>query len=228
MVGITPDEGYRRSAGKEEAGIEVVKHFLWCVIGLGAEDIEDPLENYHHGDLRVGTTTIECKTQPINPEKYTTNFIEVFKDMGALSKEKHREGFETTARILGMTIEALTRALVVDCRERRRPKRPLGNMEYTNASLQSIGGSAMTIYANPDPVRTFLYLYSRQHIIGYIRREVQTQGLFRALGNSDDDTFGVLIPVSPARWRRTGNNWIYLGEGIEPIATVKSLLTTSS
>lgn len=208
---VTRAEGYERGRGKETATIELV---IDCCasIGIGTPTvIDEPLRNRKVGDLELGNTA-ECKGQPIDPDRYVRNFVEVFEDTTRSAKPYHANGFARTAEILGLSVEEFAERSYVDCRA-DRVTCTLGVIAYVSASLESIAGSSLTIYANADPIRSFVYFYSRDRLLSFVREQVLQGGLRRGMGESNEDTFGVLVPVSPARWKREDGRWTFVGKG---------------
>lgn len=81
-------------------------------------------------------------------------------------------------------------------------------------------GSAFTVYVNPGASGVgYIYLYSSDEIVGAIRDAVERGGLRRGMGQSNDDTFAVLVPLANFRWSaRAGQPWQYVGDGTETAA----------
>lgn len=221
---VTREEGYELGHGKEDPALDIVRHCIQAVIGLEAHLIPAGDRNRLHGDLKL-VGTAECKGQPIDPDKYDQNFVEVFEDVTALERDVHRDGLARTANILGISTHQLAEATYVDHRSQGRPVCPVGHIVHVSTSMESIAGSDLTIYANADPERTFVYFYTRAFLIKAVRTAVLRGGLRRGMGRSNEDTFGVLVPVSPARWRRVDGEWDFIGEGNPPIARIRAAMT---
>lgn len=208
---VSRAEGYERGRGKEAATIELVIECC-AAIGIGRPTvIDEPMRNRKRGDLELGNTA-ECKGQPIDPDRYVRNFVEVFEDTTRSAKPYHANGFARTAQLLSLSVEELAALSYVDCRG-DRTTRTIGVIPYVSASLESIAGSSLTIYANADPIRSFVYFYSRNRLLSFVYEQVMQGGLRRGMGESNEDTFGVLVPVSPARWKREAGRWTFVGKG---------------
>lgn len=209
---VTRDEGYRRSRGKEKGGLEVAQDFLRAVFDLTPDVIHCPHKNRTQGDLQVLLQTVEVKRQPIDPDKYDKNFVEVFEDTTARRKPHHHDGLARTAAYLGLTIEQLARSQYWDHRGEGKPeRRTVGPLSHASASLASIAGSAFTIYVNPSEGMTWVYVYSRRYLLHELKQLVKRGQLRRGMGKSNEDTFACLVPISPARWKRHDGSWRFHG-----------------
>lgn len=220
---VTRDEGYELGRGKEDSALDVVRDCIDRVMDLDAKVISDPERNKRHGDLEM-VGTAECKGQPIDPERYDRNFVEVFEDVSSGAKDHHRDGFARTATILAISVEQLAAVRYQDRRQSPAVSRVLGVLPYVSASLVSVDGSDLTIYANADPARTFVYFYTKRFLLDRIREQVLAGQMRRGMGRSNEDTFGVLVPVSPARWRRVDGTWHYVGPGEPPITKIRAAM----
>lgn len=221
---VTRTEGYRRSAGKEERTLAVVRSWLQSVFELDPTFITDRERNRTQGDLQLGDATAECKGQPIDPTRYCLNFVEVMEDTSTVSKAIHRGGFARTAALLGVSEDELAATRYVDRRQRAASTGRIGHLTHASCSLESIAGSAVTVYANADPEHTFVYLYSRRFLLQHLRQQVLSGHLVRGAGNSNEDTFGAFVPNSPARWQRDVSGWKYVGPGAAPLRLARALL----
>lgn len=210
---LTRSEGYRRGAPKEAEGINVSEDFLNRLLGLEAgaiTRIDGADDNYRYGDLRLPNgKTLEVKRQPINPERYPMNFVEV----GELTfNPRHYGGATSLAHLLNIDTETLAKTMVKDFRSEGHPSSPFGRPDHISVSLTSIAGSQATIYVNPD--QGHLYIYRRDEIIDHVRRSVLNSNLRRGQGNSNDDGLAVLIPLP--RWRFSKDKqgmWRFTGVG---------------
>jgi hypothetical protein len=215
MPSISRQEGYRRGAGKEEAGLVVAEGFLRTVMKVSSTRIEGAEENYRLGDLRVPSgATIEVKRQGIDPLKYPENFVEVFEET---RRHRHLGGFQELARLLAMPPNELAHVRVHDHRRVDRPTAPLGYLQYVSVSVGSMFGEASYwMYVNPGGHGVaHIYLYDCAEIADHVRMAVPN-GLNRGMGLSNDDTFSVQIPLARNRWSAaTGSGWSYTGEGDE-------------
>jgi hypothetical protein len=210
---LTRNEGYRLGAPKEAAGIECAQDFMARLLRIekdSIEKIDGADDNYRLGDLRLPAGhTVEVKRQPINPTRYPLNFVEV----GELTfNPRHTNGVGDLSRILQMNPDELSKVSVRDFRQDGRPHSDFGNPEFLSVSLTSIAGSRATIYTNPDD--GFLYVYSRDEILGHVRKAVRNNNLRRGQGNSNDDGLAVLVPLPKWRFYRDKQGlWNYDGPG---------------
>lgn len=210
---LTRTEGYRKGAPKEAEGLDSAEDFLnrLLKIDTGAiARIEGADDNYRQGDLRLPNgKTLEVKRQPINPDRYPMNFVEV----GELTfNPRHFGGTTSLAHLLNIPSDTLAKTTVKDFRSEGHPSAPFGNPEHLSVSLTSIAGSQATIYVNPD--QGHLYIYRRDEIIDHVRRSVLNDNLRRGQGNSNDDGLAVLIPLP--RWRFSKDKqglWRFVGVG---------------
>lgn len=186
---VSRAEGYRRSVGKEGAALEVARDFFSEVVGVREPAvIVEPERNRLHGDLDLGRVTAECKSQPIDPERFDRNFVEVFEDTTKSRAAKHRDGFERTCEILSIDPKIFARLRYKDARQALPLREEVGRLEYVSCSLESIAGSDLTIYVNSDPKRTFVYVYRRAFLIERVRRQVLQGGMWRGKGRSNATT----------------------------------------
>lgn len=206
-------EGYRRGAGKEEVSLALVSAFLLDALGESVARIEDPDANYRLGDLQCSTVdaTIEVKGQPIDPEKYPKNFIEVFEDTSAGRLDHHAQGFDDVARRLGLAPSALAATRVQRFDRPGRPVEELGRLTHVSVSITSMFGSAATVYVNNTS--TMLYFYRSADLINLVQRAVRAEGLRRGQGASNRDTHAVLVPIAALRWSRGDGAWRFVGDG---------------
>lgn len=208
---ISRNEGYRRGAGKEGPALDAAQAFLFHLAGIETERITDPAENYRFGDLRCpNRSTVEVKGQPIDPAKYPQNFVEVFEDTTAARREHHADGFETVARSLGVSATVLAGLPVVRFDQPGRPVQPLGRVAFVSTSVQSIAGSAATIYCNVQAGH--LYFYRSQKLLEFVREAALGEGFRRGQGKSNRDTYAVLASVAVLRWLRSSEGWEFTGQ----------------
>jgi hypothetical protein len=220
---LTRSEGYRRGAPKEAEGINTAEDFLNRLLGLEPSSItriEGADDNYRYGDLRLPNgKTLEVKRQPINPDRYPMNFVEV----GELTfNPRHLGGASNLAQLLDIDTEALSKVSVKDFRSEGHPSSAFGRPDHVSVSLTSIAGSQATIYVNPD--QGHLYIYRRDEIIAHVRRSVLNNNLRRGQGNSNDDGLAVLVPLP--RWRFTKDKqgmWRFTGAGESAEAEKKAI-----
>ena len=93
-----------------------------------------------------------------------------------------------------------------------------------SVSLTSRAGSQVTFYVNACSGEC-IYAYQRDELLGHVRREV-CQGISRAKGNSNDDTFSVLVPLPVNCWARRKGRWVFIGEPTQGgVSELKQLLS---
>ena len=212
---ITRNNGYRLAAGKEEQGIAATKQFFKQVFGVEPIDITDSEENYRHGDLRIAETcTVEVKSQPIDPAKYSgQNFVEVFEET---EKEKHAGGKAQLCQILHLN-ETVFANLTYYCCNRRRTYRLDGLSDRLSVSLVPVAGSTWTVYVNPYcSSRRHIYLYRSSILILEVQKAVMQSKLLKGSGKSNNVTYGVKIPIPPLRWTGNESTWQWSGDGVYP------------
>jgi hypothetical protein len=204
---VSRPEGYRRSAGKEQIALAVVQEFFRSTVGVDLDVVTDKDENYRLGDLRSGAgVTIECKGQPIDPLRYRQNFVEVFEET---HREDQADGFEQVARLLDMSPQQLTR-VVVTLRDGK--KMPLGWVPFVSVSFYSLFASPVTTYVNYRNGGKWVYVYDRAELTSHIKSAVRL-GMRRGIGNSNEDTFSVFVPMADKRWQRDNQVWSWVGSG---------------
>jgi hypothetical protein len=204
---VSRAEGYRRAAGKERLALAVVAEFFRVVIGVEFEVIADQDENYRLGDFRSAAgVTMECKGQPIDPFRYRQNFVEVFEKT---DRPDHAQGFSEAAHLLGLTPQQLAEVRVT---QRDGTKVTLDRLPCLSASVHSLFTAPLTTYVNYQNGGKWIYLYDRQELTSHIKKAVR-RGLRRGIGNSNEDTFSVFVPISSKRWQRVNGAWQWVGGG---------------
>jgi hypothetical protein len=211
---ISRAEGYRRAEGKEELGLACAEDLFEGTLGIGLLRIDDALENRQRGDFAAETgKTIECKGQPIDPDVYSRNFVEVFE---VTRSKKHLGGLARLADVLDMDLSELAATPIDDCRWNAWPKHTvLGTPPSVSVSVESIAGSALTVYVNPSGGGQHIYVYDSATLIECVSAEARACGFKRGMGNSNDDTFAVLVDLPSLRWSRDDGHWQYAGYGTE-------------
>jgi len=205
---VTRAEGYRRSAGKEARALACLRTLLEMKVGVSGEEIKGYEDNYRFGDLRFPTgRTIECKGQPIDPDRYRNNFVEVFE---LTSNRLHEGGLEHLAELLTLSVEDLRQVNV----RFRGANGSVGSPRRVSVSITSMASSSFTAYVNYSPDNRHVYVYERDEILEHIRRSL-SRGFVRGAGNSNDDTFAVFVPLSKMRWEGSGSTWHWSGQGTE-------------
>lgn len=209
----TRGEGYQRAVGKEELALRVAEDFFRTVLGLEPLRINDRDENYTLGDFRFRGGTVECKGQPIDPDRYRQNFVEVF-EAPDNKRGYHLAGFDQVAGYLGATSAELEGMMVAERRaDYGGGSGPLGRIEHVSVSITSMTNSLYVVYVNSGAGH--LYLYSSRELVALIANRVRAGGLMRGLGDSNDDTFAVMVPLPDYRWKRTEGEWHWTGAGEE-------------
>lgn len=209
-MAISRGEGYRRGSGKEEGGLVLAEDFFARAVGVPLTRIRDPERNYADGDFDAPSgRTIECKRQPIDPRRYPQNFVEVFEYS---EQPRHRSGAAALCSILGAGLDELSDTRV---RVHGNGTSAVGRLPGASVSIRSIARAAYTVYANPDSAPQHLYVYEREELLGAIRAAVRHSGFRRGMGNSNEDTFAVLVPLPRDRWERSDADWRYAGTAEE-------------
>lgn len=209
-VMVSRDEGYLLSEGKEDIADRVFLEFVKSQCGIELIKIVNRQENYNSGDFRTDSgICIECKSQPIDPNKYRKNFAEVFEET---QNPKHLSGFEDLRSILDFSETDLKKVQVHVGRENISTS--LGKPSFLSVSIRSMANAHLTAYINPHDDVRHIYVYKREEILGYIR-DAMRMGMVRGAGNSNVDTFGVFIPLAEYRWQRVKGIWCWRGEGPE-------------
>lgn len=200
---ITRNEGYMLGRGKEAGGIDLARRFMIDVLHEETWLIEGAENNYRHGDLmNKNGAGMEVKRQPIDPDRYAQNYVEVCE---LTSNPRHQGGFWRLCVLLGFPAELLERTPVGD-----GGQTTFGHPPYVSCSLESIFDDNLTIYANP--ANGYLYVYDRDEITGHIKAAVR-RGMWRGLGNANEDSFGVKIPLPGQIWQLVDDEWYYRGVG---------------
>lgn len=205
---VSRTEGYQNAAGVEKIALEAFRSFATSVFGWSLKDIHDAEMNYLEGDFEIKPGySIECKGQPIDPQKYPKNFVELFE---VTRNPRHEGGLEVVANLLGLSIGDLISLRVYNAKTKR--SETVGNERSVSVSIRSIWKAAFTGYINYALGGRYVYLYSGTEIQDCIRTAVK-EGLVRGAGRSNEDTFAVTIPLARHRWERKGSSWDYFGDG---------------
>ena len=212
-MGLSRSEGYRRGAGKEEDGLRVTEEFFRSVVEISLERIDDPQENYEQGDFRSPNGgTLECKRQPIG--RYPRNFIEVCERTSGRNAA-HLTGFEDLASVLAIDFGDLMQVGVNE----RGVRSAFGRPTAISVSVTSLLRAAYWVYVNPASSQRFLYIYRSRDLLDLVRKAVKADGLELGKGNSNDDTYAVLVPNPAWRWTSKHDaDWRFSGEGSETTA----------
>lgn len=187
-MGVSRDDGYRLGAPKEELGLVFMEKFLLDVLGLASVRI-DGERNRTHGDLEVSTgALVEVKRQPIDPVRYAHNFVELFE---GVRKAHHKGGFKQVADALSATEEELA-----ECRLKKRDGSvvEVGTLDYASCSIASFLNARAVAYVNPDS--GYVSVYPSKVLLALCWDQAQARGLLLGAGNSNDVTYGVLVPYS--------------------------------
>jgi hypothetical protein len=201
---ISRRDGYRSSAGKEQISIAVLQEFFRDKIGNSGELIVGAEENYRMGDLRFPQgLTIECKGQPIDPERYPQNFVEVFE---VTENDRHVGGLSQIAELLDMTIDEIAQTSV----RFQGVESKVGNPPRVSVSITSICAAAYTAYVNSTNGGLHIYLYSHNEIVSHLRVAIR-KGFVRGAGKSNEDTFAVFVPLAQMRWTKRNDLWSVSG-----------------
>ena len=204
-MSLSRPDGYRLSVGKEQVSLDVFSDFWSAEFKVVPTRIEGAEENFRFGDFRLdSSTTIEIKGQPINPQRYPQNFVEVFE---ITQNPRHADGFSQLARHLQVSEKVLS---CIPVKTPTGTPAPLGHQKRISVSITSMTNARWTAYVNPADGGTHIYLYEQDELLSHIRRVVR-RGFVRGAGNSNDDTFAVFVPLPTHRWERTGGRWAYAG-----------------
>lgn len=202
---VTKREGYARAVGKEQPALAVARRFFSEVVGVVPEVVTDKWENMLCGDLRFPSGKYaECKGQPVDPHRYDKNFVEVCE---RTDNPELVGGMGSLASVLGIGVAELadTRVWSPPAREWSR----FGYHPLLHNSLESISHSRVTLYVNASAGH--VYAYGRNEVIRGVSSVVSSSGMLLGAGNSNEDTFGVLVPLPVMRWELSGGSWEYFG-----------------
>lgn len=215
---VTRAEGYQRSQGIEQIVSGVFHTFAAETLEWKLTDVRDPELNYLRGDYYLPSGKfIECKGQPIDPNRYPQNFVEVFE---RTSNPRHLGGQKALSALLGQTLPSLQDSKVYNAKSRTREV--LGQIDCLSISIRPIMSAEFTGYVNYADGGRFVYLYTREEISRHVRT-ASLNGFFRGAGRSNEDTYAVLIPLARHRWVREKSRWNYCGDGAqEELATLSA------
>ena len=212
MSGISRAAGYAAGAGKEGAALAIVESFLASHFRTQVARIHDADENYKHGDFRLpGGSTVECKGQPIDPERYALNFVEVCEDTSRGRLERHVGGFSAVATAVGLSEAALAAVIVTPKKAHLPPKGPFGQPAFLSASIHTFVNASAVVYANCEA--RIIALYDSKVLLRQVRDAMLSRGMVRGAGHSNDDTFSVFVPYPPSVWRGTAGGFVFAGTG---------------
>lgn len=213
-MSLSRPDGYRLGAGKERVSLDVFSNFFVEEFGLTPESIEGYQDNFLYGDFRLdSSTTIEVKSQPIDPVRYKENFVEVFE---VTENPLHVDGFTKVADYLQISQKVLSCIPVRDMRTGSRA--PLGTQPFVSVSITSMTYARWIAYVNSAGGGKHIYLYDQTELLSHLRRTVR-RGFVRGAGNSNEDTFGLFVPLPKHRWERGSDGWVYAGSDKSPQMT---------
>lgn len=209
---VSRNEGYALGRGKEGPALEMAAEFFRRVVGVEPSVVTDREENWERGDIRFPSGAYaECKGQPIDPDRYPLNFVEVCE---VTPNPVHLGGMERLAASLGVDYWQLADVNVWDNRDGHRGLCAFGTPEMVSPSFHTISSARVTVYVNATSPTAHIYLYGRNEIVRLVRDELLLgEGMVRGAGKSNEDTFGAKIPLPAMRWTsREGGGWEYAGE----------------
>lgn len=204
-MAMSKSESYRRSGGKEQAALSVARRFFSEVVGLDTEVVTDKWENILCGDLRFPSGLYaECKGQPVDPDRYDKNFVEVCE---RTANPELVGGMGSLSSLLGIPMDALAATRVWSPSDRTWSQ--FGYHDLLHNSLESISASRVTLYVNHE--KGHVYAYGRNEIVRTVSSSVRDNGMLVGAGNSHEDTFGALVPLPRMRWVLGPSGWEYFG-----------------
>lgn len=205
MNDLTRGDAYLRNAWKGPIAEGVVEDLCRQWLAVPLSPITDPEEQRTRGDFRTPSgLTIEVKGQKIDPRAYGgLNFVGVFEE-DRKRRPYLREGFSRTARALGID-EAELAAFRWSS---KTAKGVVGRPSHVDAAICSVAGSAWTIYArNAPPEPTFVYVYESPALIRSVLDAMRAHELELGAGGSNQDTYGVKVPVPAIVFARESGVW---------------------
>jgi len=204
---LTRNEAYRKNAHKENLAVEVFEDFLKSKIKLDYETVEDYLQNWLYGDIKLENNRyIEIKGQPINPKKYNgLNFVEVAEKT---QNPKHADGCSKLSEILERDISTIkVRNKITNTVEQ------LGTPQFLNIAISSLYNGTSYAYVNHS--EEIVYLYSAKKLLSLIKESINTKGMTQGAGRTHIDTLGVQVPIPVAIWQKENGEWKFIGSGNE-------------
>lgn len=221
---LSRPEGYRRGAGKEEAGLVAAEHFFKTQVGVVLERITDPEENYLRGDfVSPSGASLECKRQPIS-DHYRQNFVEVCEATGGrgANAEAHADGFRALGDYLALEPSELRNVRVADHNQGEK-ECLFGQPGFLSVSITSLRTASYWIYVNPG---SLIYVYPTGDLLGLIREAVARNGMGLGVGKSNEVTYSVFLPKPAWQWRFiSSGGWSYSGSGDEAEAVAEMQAT---
>jgi hypothetical protein len=208
------DERHWMATRPREAAISYVTEFFSRLLGVTPDTITritDPTVSFYQGDLRLpNSRTAEVKARPIDPNRYPLTRIEI---ASLTFDPRHIGGAAQLAHM--MNLDALTLADVVinDFTKPAQETHKFGSPDYISVMINSNLGSAVTVFANP--ANHNIYIYTREEIMGHIRRGLLAGSCRRGEYPDQPDTLTLLIPLP--RWRYAKDRhgmWRYTGIGV--------------
>jgi hypothetical protein len=209
-MAITRTEGYKLGVSKEQGALDVFEDFMKHKLNIDVEFVTDKTENWKQGDFKLSNGKyIEVKGQPVDPEKYPVNFIEIGE---ITNKPYHTDGFKQLQDVLGLTFP------LSDVKVWDKPKNAgysLGEPYALSVSIASMGNN--TTYAYVNQTKEIVYLYTAATLLGLLRDALAKKGIIKGAGKSNEDTLGVLVPNAKAIWKKENGEWKFIGSGEENI-----------
>jgi hypothetical protein len=207
---ITRTEGYKLGVSKEQGALDVFEDFMKHKLNIDAEFVTDKTENWKKGDFKLKNGKyIEVKGQPVDPEKYPVNFVEIGE---ITNKPYHTEGYKDLGDILSLS-SPLSDVKVLDKSTNARYN--LGEPYALSVSIASMGNN--TTYAYVNQTKEIVYLYTAKTLLNFIREALDKRGIIKGAGKSNEDTLAVLVPNAAAIWKKTNGEWKFIGNGDENV-----------
>lgn len=200
---ITRNEGYRRSAGKEELSLAIFDE--WATqYNITNSRIEGYENNRLQGDIMLqNKSTIELKSQNIGA--YAQNFIEV----GELTTNPlHATGYDKLCLILEpYGVSALSEVKVTN---RDKSVTTFGVPRFFNVGFTPVANGANIMYINNDT--SLMYFYTAKKFMSLVANAIVNKGFSRGLGMANEDSVSVFIPNSEVAWKKNNGTFAYIGK----------------
>lgn len=209
--------------GKEGPGLDALEEFMLRKVGIQLTRIDGAEENYERGDFVAPSgITIECKRQPIDPDHYRQNFVEVCE---TTRNPRHAGGFDQLSALLGFAGRPGPKVDLVWSPPRSSATYLLRDEPRLSVSIHTFATAALVSYVNPGK---HIYLYRSGELLEMIRDAAAQRPMVRGAGNSNADTFAVFVPLADWRWRHDDFGWRFSGSGreIDALHGVREVLRT--
>jgi hypothetical protein len=224
------DERHWIAVRPREEAIAFVTEFFGRLLNLENDKITritEPTQAFYRGDIVFPAgTAAEIKARPIDPGRYPLTRVEI---ADLTFDPRQSGGAAQLAHMLSLDAITLADITVHDYTTPELHIEKLGTPDYISLAITSMVGATVTVFANKN--NNTIYVYTREEIMGHIRRGLLAGACRRGEYPDRPSTLTLLIPLP--RWRFTKDRhgfWRFTGIGVPETEkrNLRNLLTITN